>query len=85
MTKWTFEKSIGKRLRICCALVEVLSLFAIAGTNVKGAEGDLDIRVTAEAWPEADAMFHRDPALVGWRRRLFDRPGRRPRCVVLRR
>ena len=22
--------------------------------------------VTAEAWPEADAMFHRDPAVAWW-------------------
>jgi hypothetical protein len=40
-------------------------LVAIMADGESAPTGDRDVRVTAEAWPEADAMFHRDPRWLG--------------------
>ena len=39
MTKRTFEMSIGKHLRICCALVGVLNSLNAACTQVEASRG----------------------------------------------
>ena len=66
MTKRTFELSIGKHLRVCCALVGVLNSLNAVSAQAEGNEAaDSGVSVTAEAWPEADAMFHRDPRWLG--------------------
>lgn len=66
MSKRISKLSTRKHLRNCCALLGVLNSLNAARAQAERAEvPDLGVSVTAEAWPEADAMFHRDPRWLG--------------------
>ncbi|HEY4235042.1 MAG TPA: DUF4185 domain-containing protein [Lacipirellulaceae bacterium] len=66
MTNGRLEILVGDGRCVYGAFAVALSL--LAGNIAKAedaASADFDVRVTAEAWPEADAMFHRDPRWLG--------------------
>jgi len=66
MFKLELNSSLVCRRYVCGALVGAASLLIAIGASGESAPtAEPEVRVTAEAWPEADAMFHRDPRWLG--------------------
>jgi Domain of unknown function (DUF4185) len=66
MLKLELKFSLRGRRHVCGMLAGAFGLLVAIGASGESASTvEPEVRVTAQAWPEADAMFHRDPRWLG--------------------